>query len=41
MLLVIPKMGDEEWDSGMFTVLLAVGRIVFGRIGDNDYFGWK
>ena len=38
MLLVITKMGDEERDSRIFIVLLPIGRVVVGRIGDDNHF---
>ena len=41
VLLVITKMGDEKWNSGMFTVLLPIRRVVFGRIGYDGHFRWQ
>lgn len=41
MLLVTTKMGYEKWNSGMFTVLLPIGRVIFSRIGYDDHFRWQ
>jgi hypothetical protein len=41
MLQVITKVRDEKWESGIFAVQLSIRRIVFGRVGDDDHFGWE
>lgn len=38
MLLVITKMRDEERDSGIFIVLLPIGGVVVGGIGNDNHF---
>lgn len=41
VLLVVSKMGEEEWNPGVLAVVLAICGVVFGRVGEEGCVGWE
>lgn len=41
VFLVIAKVGKEEWNPGIFEVMLSVIGVVLGRVGEKGCVGWE
>lgn len=41
VLLVVPEVGVEEWDPGVFEIMLSVVRVILGWVGEEGRFGWE